>query len=123
MLAEYTGVLVVFVIGLIIVGGMLAVHLLVGPKREFFEKQEPFECGESQIVSRAFVSRLMTVIESPPIWNNRAVDHCAYRTSFADCAAGASPTLPRSAKPIATPAINVRAATTARAPRDLGVSS
>ncbi len=51
MLAEYTGVLVVFVIGLIIVGGMLAVHLWVGPHREFAEKQEPFECGEKQISS------------------------------------------------------------------------
>lgn len=51
MLAEYTGVLVVLVIGLVIVGGMVAVHLLLGPRRVFDEKQEPFECGEKQIVS------------------------------------------------------------------------
>jgi len=51
MLAEYTGVLVVFVIGLLIVAGMLAVHLSLGPRREFAEKQEPFECGEKQISS------------------------------------------------------------------------
>ena len=51
MLAEYTGVLVVFVIGAIIVCALLAIHLLLGPRREFPEKQEPFECGERQLVS------------------------------------------------------------------------
>lgn len=30
---------------------MLTAHRLLGPKREFPEKQEPFECGEKQIVS------------------------------------------------------------------------
>ena len=51
MLAEYTGVLVVFVIGTTIVCALLAVHLLIGPRRHFEEKQEPFECGEHQIAS------------------------------------------------------------------------
>jgi NADH-quinone oxidoreductase subunit A len=51
MLAEFTGVLVILVIGTLLVGGMLAVHLLLGPRRRFAEKQEPFECGEKQIVS------------------------------------------------------------------------
>jgi NADH-quinone oxidoreductase subunit A len=51
MLADYTGVLVFLVIGLVIVMGMLAVHLLVGPRRQFDEKLEPFECGEKQLVS------------------------------------------------------------------------
>jgi NADH-quinone oxidoreductase subunit A len=51
MLAEYTGVLVVLAIGTIIVCALLAIHLLVGPRRVFDEKQEPFECGERQIVS------------------------------------------------------------------------
>jgi NADH-quinone oxidoreductase subunit A len=51
MLADYTGVLVILVIGLLVVGAMLAIHLLLGPRRRFPEKQEPFECGESQIVS------------------------------------------------------------------------
>ena len=51
MLAEYTGVLVILVVGVVIVGAMLAVHLLLGPRRVFDEKQEPFECGERQIVS------------------------------------------------------------------------
>jgi len=51
MLAEYTGVLIVLVAGLVIVGAMMAIHLLVGPRRDFDEKQEPFECGESPISS------------------------------------------------------------------------
>jgi NADH-quinone oxidoreductase subunit A len=51
MLGEYAGVLIVLVIGLAILAGMVAIHLLVGPRREFDEKQEPFECGERQLVS------------------------------------------------------------------------
>ena len=51
MLAEYTGVLVILVVGMVIAGAMLGIHLLLGPRRKFDEKQEPFECGESQIVS------------------------------------------------------------------------
>lgn len=51
MLAEYTGVLVILVIACIVIGAMLSIHLFVGPRRVFPEKQEPFECGEKQIVS------------------------------------------------------------------------
>jgi NADH-quinone oxidoreductase subunit A len=51
MLADYTGVLVILVVGLVLVGGMLGVHLLLGPRRRFPEKQEPFECGEKQLMS------------------------------------------------------------------------
>jgi NADH-quinone oxidoreductase subunit A len=51
MLAEYAGVLVIFAVGLVLVGAMLGVHLLLGPRRRFASKLEPFECGESQIVS------------------------------------------------------------------------
>ncbi|MCG8587756.1 MAG: NADH-quinone oxidoreductase subunit A [Proteobacteria bacterium] len=51
MLAEYAGVLVILVIALLLTGGMMAVHLLLGPRRSFPEKNEPFECGESQLVS------------------------------------------------------------------------
>jgi NADH-quinone oxidoreductase subunit A len=51
MLAEYTGVLVILAVGTILVGAMLGVHLLLGPRRRFPEKQEPFECGEKQLVS------------------------------------------------------------------------
>ena len=51
MLADYTGIVVILVVGTILVGAMLGVHLLLGPRRTFAEKQEPFECGEKQIVS------------------------------------------------------------------------
>ncbi len=51
MLAEYTGVLVILVGGMVIAAAMLGIHLLLGPRRQFAEKQEPFECGETQIVS------------------------------------------------------------------------
>ena len=51
MLAEYAGVLVILVIGVVLAGAMLGVHLLLGPKRLFDAKLEPFECGEQQIVS------------------------------------------------------------------------
>jgi NADH-quinone oxidoreductase subunit A len=51
MLAEYTGVLVILVVGMVIAAAMLGIHLLLGPRRRFAEKQEPFECGETQIVS------------------------------------------------------------------------
>ncbi len=51
MLADYIGVLVILVVGLILVGAMLGIHILLGPRRVFAEKQEPFECGEKQLVS------------------------------------------------------------------------
>ncbi|MEE8581025.1 MAG: NADH-quinone oxidoreductase subunit A [Myxococcota bacterium] len=51
MLAEYNGVLLFLVIALVVVGVLLTVHLLLGPRRSFDEKQEPFECGEKPIVS------------------------------------------------------------------------
>ena len=51
MLAEYSGVLLFLAIGFVVAGVLIAVHLLLGPRREFAEKQEPFECGERQIVS------------------------------------------------------------------------
>ena len=51
MLAEYAGVLVILVIGVVLAGAMLGVHLLLGPKHHFDSKLEPFECGEQQIVS------------------------------------------------------------------------
>ncbi len=51
MLAEYTGVLVILVVGLVIASAMLGIHLMLGPSRKFDEKREPFECGEKQISS------------------------------------------------------------------------
>jgi len=51
MLAEYTGVLVILVVGMAVAGAMLGIHLLLGPRRRFAEKEQPFECGEAPIVS------------------------------------------------------------------------
>ncbi|MDP7056786.1 MAG: NADH-quinone oxidoreductase subunit A [Nitrospinaceae bacterium] len=34
-----------------IAGGMVVMTSMLGPKREFADKMEPFECGESPIVS------------------------------------------------------------------------
>jgi len=51
MLAEYLGVLIILAVAIILAGALLTIHLLIGPRREFPEKLEPFECGESQIVS------------------------------------------------------------------------
>jgi NADH-quinone oxidoreductase subunit A len=51
MLAEYTGVLVILVVALVIASAMLGIHLMLGPRRKFDEKHEPFECGERQISS------------------------------------------------------------------------
>ena len=51
MLAEFVGILLIFVVALLVAGLLSGVHKLLGPRREFPEKQEPFECGEHQIVS------------------------------------------------------------------------
>jgi NADH-quinone oxidoreductase subunit A len=51
MLAEFTGVLLILALALVVAGGMLGAFKLLGPRRKFGEKQEPFECGERQIVS------------------------------------------------------------------------
>ena len=45
MLAEYSGVLLILAIGLTVATGMLALHQLLSPKREFASKLDPFECG------------------------------------------------------------------------------
>jgi NADH-quinone oxidoreductase subunit A len=51
MLAEYSGVLVILAIAFLLAGGLMTVHLLVGPRRSFPEKDAPFESGEKQLVS------------------------------------------------------------------------
>ncbi len=51
MLAEFSGVLLILLISIAIACGMLGAHLLLGPRRSFPEKDEPFECGEKPIVS------------------------------------------------------------------------
>ena len=51
MLADFTGILVILIIGLVVAGAMIGDPDAVGPRRHFDEKQEPFECGEKQIAS------------------------------------------------------------------------
>ncbi len=51
MLAEFTGVVLILAVALVVAGGMIGAHKALGPRREFPEKQDPFECGERQIVS------------------------------------------------------------------------
>ncbi len=51
MLAEFSGVLLMLAIALVVAAGMIGAHKLLGPKRDFDEKLDPFECGEKQIVS------------------------------------------------------------------------
>jgi NADH-quinone oxidoreductase subunit A len=51
MLAEYAGILLILAVGTVLAGSLLVVHLLLGPSRSFDSKLEPFECGESQLVS------------------------------------------------------------------------
>lgn len=51
MLAEYSGVLLFLAIAVLVSGVLVSVHLLLGPRRAFAEKTEPFECGESPLVS------------------------------------------------------------------------
>jgi len=51
LLAEFIGVLLILGLALVVAGLMALAPKLLGPRREFAEKQEPFECGERQIVS------------------------------------------------------------------------
>ncbi|HBZ68307.1 MAG TPA: NADH-quinone oxidoreductase subunit A [Deltaproteobacteria bacterium] len=51
MLAQFAGVVAILVLAFVVAAGMLIAHRLLGPSRVFDEKQEPFECGERQIVS------------------------------------------------------------------------
>jgi NADH-quinone oxidoreductase subunit A len=51
LLAEFTGVLLILALALAVAGGMLGAHRLLGPRRDFEEKLDPFECGEKQIAS------------------------------------------------------------------------
>ena len=51
MLTEYIGVVVMLLIAIGIAVGMVFMTSILGPKRYFPDKMEPFECGESQLVS------------------------------------------------------------------------
>ncbi|PIR00467.1 MAG: NADH-quinone oxidoreductase subunit A [Nitrospinae bacterium CG11_big_fil_rev_8_21_14_0_20_45_15] len=51
MLEQYIGATVMFIMAIGIACGMVFMTSVLGPKRHFAEKMEPFECGEKQIVS------------------------------------------------------------------------
>jgi len=48
MLEEYAGAAIMFLMAMGIAGGMVVMTSFLGPKKEFADKMEPFECGESQ---------------------------------------------------------------------------
>ncbi len=48
---SYIGAAILFFIAVAIAVGMVVGTSFLGPKRKFADKMEPFECGESQIVS------------------------------------------------------------------------
>lgn len=50
-MGEYAGLGLFALLGSLAVIGFLAATTLLGPKLVFAEKQEPFECGEHQLVS------------------------------------------------------------------------
>ncbi len=51
MLESYTGAAILLFFAIAIAVGMVVATSLLGPKKKFADKMEPFECGESQIVS------------------------------------------------------------------------
>ncbi|MFQ5514160.1 MAG: NADH-quinone oxidoreductase subunit A [Myxococcota bacterium] len=50
-MSEYAGLALFMALGTGFVGLMLILTTVLGPKLHFGEKQEPFECGERQLVS------------------------------------------------------------------------
>ncbi|MFZ5572931.1 MAG: NADH-quinone oxidoreductase subunit A [Thermodesulfobacteriota bacterium] len=48
---EYIPVLMMIFLAAATAAGMIVATTLIGPKKKFADKMEPFECGESQIVS------------------------------------------------------------------------
>ena len=51
MLDSYLGAGIMLFMAASIAVGMVLMTSILGPKREFADKMEPFECGESQLVS------------------------------------------------------------------------
>jgi len=51
MLEEYIGVALMLLMAIGVAVGMVVLTSILGPKRYFPDKMEPFECGESQLVS------------------------------------------------------------------------
>jgi len=50
-MSEYIPALIMLILAAATALGMLVVTSLIGPKKVFADKMEPFECGESPIVS------------------------------------------------------------------------
>lgn len=50
-MSEYIPVLIMILLASATSVGMLVATTLIGPKKRFADKMEPFECGESPIVS------------------------------------------------------------------------
>ena len=51
MLNEYLGMVLLMMLAIAISVGMVLATTILGPKRKFAQKMEPFECGETQLVS------------------------------------------------------------------------
>lgn len=51
MLNSYLGVLILLILAVGTAVGMVVLTSLLGPKKSFPDKMEPFECGKSPIVS------------------------------------------------------------------------
>ena len=50
MTLEYVGVFIFIVLAAVISGGMVLAHTLLGGRRPTPAKEEPFECGEPQLM-------------------------------------------------------------------------
>jgi NADH-quinone oxidoreductase subunit A len=50
-LAEYTGVLIILALAVLLTSGLMWLHLRLGPRRELDAKLDPFECGEEPLDS------------------------------------------------------------------------
>jgi NADH-quinone oxidoreductase subunit A len=50
-MSQYVPVLIMLFLAVATAAGMLVATTLLGPKKKFADKMEPFECGESPIVS------------------------------------------------------------------------
>ena len=50
-MSEYIPVLIMLLLGAGTAAGILVATTFIGPKKEFADKMEPFECGEHPIVS------------------------------------------------------------------------
>jgi NADH-quinone oxidoreductase subunit A len=50
-MSEYVPVVIMLLLAAATAAGMLVATSVIGPKKKFADKMEPFECGESPIVS------------------------------------------------------------------------